>query len=357
MKILQICPDSYAEAGGISVHVRNISERLAKRHDVTVYATKRSTRFPKYEYINGVKVERFGCYAPSDSYFFSLEMLLRLRKVEFDVVHGHGYHSLPLHFAPLAKYGKFVATTHFHGFGHTPFRDCLFKLFKPIGQRTLSKANTIIAVSEYEKSLLVDYFGLDPEKVIVIPNGVNFEEFKGLGRRRHNYRSILYVGYLSSFKGPQYLVEVLPRLAKDVVLEIVGVGPLMPYLEKRARELRVNDRVKFHQNLSRQELLQKYADADVFVLLSKYEAYSIVVAEALAAGTPCIVAKTSALSEWVDGETCFGVNLPINLGELTKLIHNVLDNGVDRRSMKKWIGTKILDWNEVVHKLEKIYAF
>jgi len=355
LKILQVCPFNYGEIGGVSVHVKSISERLAKRHDVTVYATDPKMKYPRYEVVNGVKVERFKCYSPSDSYFLSWEMLFRLRKTECDIVHAHCYHALPMHFSTLAKCGKFIVTTHFHGVGHTPFRESLFKLFKPFGKRTLMKADKIIAVSEYEKSILCQWFGLKPDRVVVIPNGVNLSEFSGLKRQNHDYKSILYVGYLSSFKGPQYLVEVLPKLAKNVVLEIVGNGPLRPYLERRARELRVNDRVRFYQNLPRRELLQKYADADVFVLLSRYEAYSIVVAEALAAGTPCIVAKNSALSEWVDGETCFGVNLPINLGELAKLINNILDNGVDRRKMRKWVGTKILDWNEVADRLESIY--
>ncbi|MEM3640375.1 MAG: glycosyltransferase family 4 protein [Candidatus Bathyarchaeia archaeon] len=356
MRILQICPDTYTQVGGLSVHVRNISERLAKRHDVTVYAIRRSSKFPRYEFKNGVKVERFNCYAPSDSYFFSLEMLLRLRKVDFDVVHGHSYHALPLHFASFAKCGKFVVTTHFHGFGHTPFRDCLIKLFKPVGRNTLRKADKVIAVSEYEKFLLIDYFRLNPEKIVVIPNGVDFDEFKGLRKRNREYKSILYVGNLHSYKGVHYLIEVLPMLDDHVVLEIVGNGPLKPFLEDLARKLNVFDRVRFYSNLSRQEVLQKFADADVFMLLSKYEAYSIVVAEALTAGTPCIVANASALSEWIDGESCFGVDLPVNLNELARLVNYVLNNGVDGRSMRKWFGRKILDWNDVVNMLEDVYV-
>jgi glycosyltransferase involved in cell wall biosynthesis len=218
------------------------------------------------------------------------------------------------------------------------------------------KADKIIAVSEYEKSMLCRWFGFKPDKVIVIPNGVNLSEFSSLERQNHDYRSILYVGYLSSFKGPQYLVEVLPKLDKDVVLEIVGSGPLRPYLERHARELKVDERVRFYQNLPRPELLQKYADANVFVLLSLYEAYSLVVAESLAAGTPCIVADTSALSEWVDEESCFGVSVPISLNKLAELINRVLDNGVDKRITKRWMGTKILDWEKVVQLLEDIYV-
>jgi glycosyltransferase involved in cell wall biosynthesis len=197
---------------------------------------------------------------------------------------------------------------------------------------------------------------LDPERVVVIPNGVDFSEFSGLKKRRRNFRSVLYVGYLAAYKGVQHLVEVLPKLADDVVLEIVCNGPLRPFLERRARELKVYDRVMFYENLPRQELLQKFADADVFVLLSRYEAYSLVVAEALAARTPCVVANTSALSEWVDGESCFGVSLPIDLNEVARLINYVLDNGVDSRNMKKWFGTKILDWDQVAGKLESIYT-
>jgi glycosyltransferase involved in cell wall biosynthesis len=356
MNILQVCPFNYGEVGGVSMHVKSISERLAKRHDVTVYATNPNMKYPRYEVINRVKVERFKCYSPSDSYFFSWEMLLRLRKSDFDIVHAHCYHALPMHFSTLAKCRKFIVTTHFHGVGHTPFRESLFRLFKPFGKRTLMKADKIIAVSEYEKSMLSRWFDLNPNKVVVVPNGVNLSEFSSLERQNHDYRSILYVGYLSSYKGPQYLIEVLPKLAENVVLEIVGNGPLKPYLERRARELRVNNRVRFYQNLSRRELLQKYADADVFVLLSMYEAYSIVVAEALAAGTPCIVVKNSALSEWIDGETCFGVNLPIDLRELAEVVNRVLNNRFDRRNMQRWIGKKIIDWNEVANRLEKIYA-
>jgi len=90
-------------------------------------------------------------------------------------------------------------------------------------------------------------------------------------------------------------------------------------------------------------------------MLSSFEAYSIAVAEALVAGTPCVIANTSALSEWIDNRTCYGVDLPISLNDLAEKINSVLENGMKRREMRKWIGKKILDWNDVVKQLEKIY--
>jgi glycosyltransferase involved in cell wall biosynthesis len=356
MRILQVYMGPYQvdRGGGISVYVRNISERLARRHDVTVFATNPGN-LSRFEVVNGVKVERFRRYAPGRAYFFSLEMLLRLRKVDFDVVHGHGYQAFPLHFSTLAKRKKFIASTHYHGVGHSVFRNSLMRVFRPVGKRTLNAADKIVAVSEYEKSILNEQFKLDPGRVAVIPCGVDFREFENLKRHRHCYRSVLYVGRLESYKGAQYLLEVLPKLGSDWIMEIVGKGPVKPLLEKRARELGILQRVRFYQELPRKQLLERFADADVFVLLSRYEAYSIAVAEAMVAGTPCIVAKGSALTEWIDGTSCFGIEYPIEIDQLAQLIERVSRYKKEpaRLELK---ADKIKDWNYVVNKIEEVYT-
>jgi len=358
MRVLQVIPGSYEIGkGGVPEHIRNISERLAERHDVTVFATDSEGLLPRYELTKGVKVERFKRYAPNGAYFFSLEMILRMSKAKFDIVHGHCYAGFPVHFSRLAKYRKLVVTTHFHGAGHTAFRDALFRLFKPFGKRILEKADNIVAVSEFEKSLLCKQFKLQEQKISVIPNGVNLSEFEGLKRHEREFKSILCVGRLESYKGAQYLVEVLPRLDDTVVLEIVGKGPMKKALENRAKQLGVHSRIRFSQNLPRRELLQKYFDNDVFALLSRHEAYSIAVAEALVAGTPCIVTDTSALSEWIDNQSCLGVKYPVRLDELAKAIGDVLDSGrFGGRVTRNQLGTKILEWDSVVQRLENIYA-
>lgn len=341
--------------GGIAEYVNNVSKFLARKHNVTVYGTNPNLSFPRIEYVDGVRVERFKHYSPSGAYVFSIELPLRLRKSKFDVVHGHGYHSFPLHFCSLATCNRFIASAHFHGHGHTVFRNSLLRLLKPFGKRTLLKADRIVAVSDYEKSLLEKTFKFDSSRIVVIPNGLNLSEFSDLRRKKRDFKSILYVGKLYPYKGPQYLIEVLPKLDDDIVLEIVGKGPLRQSLEMRAKELKVSGRVKFYQDLPRHELLQKYVDADLFVLLSRYEAYSIVVAEALVAGTHCILSRTSALTEWIDEENCFDVNFPVDIDELARLVKKVFDLGPNKNKGKKWIGKKILEWKDVADRLESVY--
>jgi len=337
----------------MSVYVRNISERLAKRHDVTVFGTA-PKGFPRFEVMNGVKVERFSRIAPGRAYFFSMDMFLRFRKADFDVVHGHGYQAFPLHLSTFAKKRKFIASTHYHGVGHSPLRNSLIRVFRPVGGKTLVSADKIVTVSEYERSLLLRQFKLDLEKIVTIPCGVDTKEFQGLTKRVRDFRSVLYVGRLERYKGVHFLVEALPKLDPDVFLEIVGKGPMRNILEKRAKELNVFERVRFFQDVSRRQLLQMVFDSDVFAMLSQYEAYSMAVAEALTAGTPCIVAKTSALTEWVDNEHCFGLEYPIAINDLVSLIKEVLAER-KRFQQTRFISGKILDWDEVTKRLEMIY--
>jgi glycosyltransferase involved in cell wall biosynthesis len=352
MKILQVCPKYYPETGGVEEHVKNISERLAEKFEVSVFATDPTGKLPKEELVNNVKVIRFKSWAPCEAYYFSTTLKKHLTKHSdsFDIVHAHNYGALPALYAAQTKgKNKLVFTPHYHGTGHTFIRALLHKPYKFLGKTIFEKADKIVCVSNYEKGLIINNFKVDEEKIVVIPNGVNLEEFRGLKRtKKKNYKTILCVGRLEEYKGIQYLIKVLPLLEGDVVLEIVGKGPYKEKLVKLARKLNVTERVKFFQDLPRNKLLQRYANADVFILLSKHEAYGLSVAEALCAGIPCIVANTSALTEWVDSENCFGIDYPIDLDALADLIMKVIGKGVCKSA--------VLDWNEAANRLTKLYV-
>lgn len=346
MKILQVSIGYYPPIAGIASHVKSISERLAKKHEVTVFTLNYRGWWPEEERINGVLVRRFRSFSPDVAYHLSLGMIRELRKSRFDIVHGHGYHALPLYFSRYAKRKRFVVTTHYHGHGHTAFRDFLLKLYKPFGKRIFTGADAIISVSNYEKELLVKDFDLDEGRISLIPNGIDWTEFAGGGRQKKT-KTILYVGRLEEYKGVQYIIQALPLLDDDCRLEIVGRGTYERELARLADKLGLSRRVRFNQFLSRSELLKMYNRAGVFVLLSQHEAFSIVVAEALAAKTPCIVASTSALREWVDNRNCFGVDYPIDIDQLAGLVNEVMGREVS--DIKLW------DWDDVAQELEKIY--
>jgi glycosyltransferase involved in cell wall biosynthesis len=351
MKILQVCPKYYPSRGGVEEHVRNISERLAEKYDVSVFTTDPSGKLPKQEAINGVKIKRFKSWAPNEAYYFSrgLKKYLTKNSDGYDIMHAHSYHAFPALYTAQAKStNKLVYTPHYTGGGQTFLRNLLHIPYKFLVSTIFEKADKIICVSNYEKKLLLKRFKISDEKFIHIPNGVNLEEFRGLEKKKKDYRVILTVARLEKYKGVQFLIRALKNLSDDIILEIIGKGQYRDSLVKLARKLNVSTMVRFYQDLPRKELLQKYANADVFVLLSKYEAMPISLAEALATRTPCIVSNIPFLKEWVDNENCFGIDYPININDLVSLIKKVI--GIQIK------GVKLLDWNDVVQRLEGIYG-
>ena len=356
MKIVQVCPRYYPDIGGVETHVKEISERLVKRgFEVEVVCTDRPGNRPKEEIINGVKVRRFRSIAPYDAYFFAPQIYFYLRKAKCDVIHAHSYHALPAFFAALAKNDrKFVFTSHYHGRGHTVLRNILHAPYKFFGSRIFKKADRVICVSRYEKELIKENFGLSDEKLVCVPNGINLEEFRIKGSVK-NKKTILYVGRLERYKGVQHIIRALPYL-DDYKLVIIGKGPYEDELRKLAFSIDVNRRIKWLKDLSREELLEQYKSAGVFVFLSSFEAFGITVAEALASGTLCIVAERGALKEFIDERICFGLRNPENVNELAEKI-------IEVSKLKQKIGfsdlpkdkIKIRSWDEVVDEHEKRY--
>lgn len=359
MKIAQICPRYSPDIGGVETHVKEISERLVKAgHDVEVITTDPTGKLRTREIINGVRVIRFRSFAPGNAYYFAPQIYTYLKKHDYDIIHAHSYHAFPAFFASLSRHsGKFVFTPHYHRHGHTAFRDLLHKPYRLLGKIIFSRADFVICVSEYEKKLVESDFEV-AAKTVKIPNGINLKEFedlrqpeKSLNKNAGREKILLYVGRLEEYKGVQYIIQSLPEL-QDFRLRIIGKGPYEAELRNMAKSSGVEERVEWLNDLSRKELLECYADADIFLMLSSHEAYGITVAEALAAGIPCIVAKGSALEEFVDGRNCIGIENPVSKEKVTAALKEIKKK---EKIKKSGIDKNIMDWNEVSARIEKQY--
>ena len=347
MNILQVTPHYPPLIGGVPRHVSGLCERLALGNRVTVFTCDPSGDLPREEEMGGVLVRRFHSFAPRGAYHMSWEMWRGLKGAEFDIVHGHNYHALPLLLSRFAGRHRFIVTPYYHGHGHTPFRAPLLRLYRPLGERVLCEADAVVALSRWERDLLLRDFALEPGRVAVVPSAIDRSEFAGREKKERGHRTILCVCRLERYKGVQYVIRALPLLDGDIRLEVVGTGTCKGELVGLARELGVAHRVDFCQELERGELLQRYADADLFVLLSRCESFSIAVAEALAAGLPCIVANASASQEWVDGESCFGIDCPIDVDGLARLVGQVIGRTAGH--------VELPEWADVISALEGVY--
>ena len=351
MKIAQVCHRYLPTIGGVQTHVKEISERLVtKGFDLDILTTDPSGELPKEEILNGVRVKRFKSFAPMGSFYFSGELKRYLERAsdDYDIVHAHNFQAFPATYAAEKKRNnKLIITPHYHGHGQTFFSNLFFSPYKFFNRGVFEKSCRVICVTDYEKGLVIEHFHVKKEKIVVIPNGIDKDEFKGLKREEKRVKTILYVGRLEKYKGVHYLIRALEKLDDVFVLEIVGRGSFKNELIRLSERLGLKERVLFLHDLSRKELLQSYVNADLFALLSKYEASGITVLEALSSRTPCVVANTSALQELVDGKNCFGIDYPINVVRLADLIAATVG--------KRISVLNFMSWDDVVKKLIENY--
>ena len=173
------------------------------------------------------------------------------------------------------------------------------------------ESSEVIVNSNYMKSELQRLFGLPFEKINVIPNGVNLNQFNGIERdydfRRKfamdNEKIILFIGRLVYEKGIQNLISAMPKILAnyhDSKLIIAGKGGMIDELKAQVNALGLGNKVYFTGYLASKDVQKMYKCADVSVFPSTYEPFGIVALEAMLSGTPVVVSDIGGLNEIVD---------------------------------------------------------
>lgn len=305
MRILFVTHRYPPRTGGIETHVQEIATRLVDRgHDVTVFSADAGPDVPSESTDEGVRIRRFRSVSPGGAFYIAPELAFAVRKSDADLVHAHNYHAFPLFFAALGVADeRFVVTTHYHGESASGFRDVLLSFYRPVGRWAIRQADEVIAVSEWEQERLREDFGVG---ATVIPNGLDVERFANAELEERERPYLLCVGRLEEYKGVQHVIRALTELP-EYDLVVAGSGPYRDELERISREEGVDERVEFLGYVDDERLPGLYAGADAHMTLSEFEAYGMTVAEALAAGTPCVVRLSGALSDWSRYQSVVGV--------------------------------------------------
>lgn len=306
MRILFVTHRYPPRTGGIETHVREVATRLAERgHDVSVFTADSGDDVPSREILNNISIRRFQSLKVGDGFHFAPQLVLALRNIDVDIIHAHNYHSFPLLFAAAgATDERFVITTHYHAQSQGRIRDVLLSLYRPLGRWALRQADSIVAVSEWERDKLLHDFGV---RATIIPNGITMSRFDEASETERARPYLLTVGRLEEYKGVQHIIRAMRSLPAYDLL-IAGSGSYQKRLEQIALNENVTDQVVFLGYVEDDALPDLYANAEVYVSMSEAEAYGMTVAEALAAGTPCVVRSAGALQDWVQHSGTVGVS-------------------------------------------------
>jgi len=223
----------------------------------------------------------------------------RLRKLltEYrpDVVHVHNNLSFLVgFFATRFKGISIVYTLHAPRLYSASFVDRASKWL------SIKGTDAFIAISDSVKKDFVNG-DIDPESITVVPNCVDLKEFT-VSSRSNSIPMIVCVARLDhEIKGQDILIEALSIVkgrSMPFTCRLVGDGPSRPFLEKMVTDLELAGEVGFTGITS--DVAGRLAQADLFVLPSRYEGFGIVILEAMASGLPVIVSNIEGPAEVVE---------------------------------------------------------
>ncbi|ACV61696.1 glycosyl transferase group 1 [Desulfofarcimen acetoxidans DSM 771] len=308
--------------GGLAQHVYDLTSALIKEETEVFLLTCGSPGAPEYEQINGVHVYRINPYQVSSPDFITWVMQLNVAMLEraiplindlrdIQIVHAHDW--LVAYAARALKHAHqvpMVVTIHATEYGrNNGLHNDLQRHISDIEWWLCYEAWRVICCSFYMKNELSYVFQIPQDKLKVIPNGVNPENFvlKESRLSRDDYAApdekiIFYVGRLVREKGVQVLLEAMPDILsrqEKTKLIIAGKGPHEAQLREQAVRMGIAHRVYFTGYINDEVRNALYHWADVAVFPSLYEPFGIVALEAMAAKTPVVVTDNGGLSEIV----------------------------------------------------------
>jgi glycosyltransferase involved in cell wall biosynthesis len=396
MRILQVVQRFPPAIGGGEEVVYQISKQLVKNgHEVTVatsnwllddevpgFSSSRvnlrgtGSPLPSHEIDHGVKIYRFKPEFRLWTYTLNPSMAGFLRKNvrHFDVVNAHYYlfmeSALTAFFSQLESI-PFVLTLH-SSFSIPEVYPSFYRWGKKlydatVGAFILESADRIVAVSPRIKDELLE-FGVSVEDVAVVPNGIDFDRFKGIqardaekcaGRRE---KVVLFVGRLERQKGPQYLVEAIPEIRKEFPeTRFVFVGEDRGYygeLKTLCEDLGVADRCEFTGRTEGAHLARLYAEADAFVLPAVGEGFGLAALESTYCGVPTILADSDALKHVLHEFGGYPLDMASDVpAQIAHYVKRAFLNGFDRAHLlesRRKIENEYC-WQSVVQKLEGVY--
>ncbi|HEX6492942.1 MAG TPA: glycogen synthase [Candidatus Dormibacteraeota bacterium] len=320
--------------GGAGVHVEYLSRELARRLDLRVHCFGAPRDSPLVEGAHR-PWELLAGPSPSAAALeaMSVDLAMAAAVEGAELVHSHTwYTNLGGHLAGLLHDIPHVATTH----SLEPLRPwkaeqlgggyALSSLCERLG---LEGADAVIAVSEQMRSdVLACYPAIDPERVVVIHNGIDPREYRpdpdptvserlGIDLDRP---SVVFVGRITRQKGIVHLLEAAPMIDPAAQLVLLAGAPDTPEIAAEVRGLyedaqrRRGGVVWVETMLPRREVIPVLSRASVFVCPSVYEPFGLVNLEAMACETAVVASAVGGIPEIVvPGET--GLLVPCDVAD------------------------------------------
>ena len=365
--------------GGIEKVADEQCKRLAKLgYQVSVLTSK--THKQNKRHTEGIKVfsysilnltERVGIPYPVLSFKAYKKFTEVIRKCDIVHAHGHAYMSSYIACKVAEKYKKpFILTQHNTFIDYQSWLNIVEHLNDwTVGRVILKASDRVITVSRKTMEYVLK-LGADRSKTSVMHNGVDTNFFHPMNREESrdklglpkNKTLILTIRRLVYKNGLDMFIESASLLTRDyphLLFIVIGKGPNRKLVEKRVRELRIDDNIRLAGFVPEKLLPLYYNAADYFVIPSSSgEGLPLVLLEAMACGLPVIATTVGGTPEIIKDMKNGVLVPPRNPKALAETISKFLSNREVGLAIGEEARNTVEDkftWEENVRRLHNVY--
>jgi D-inositol-3-phosphate glycosyltransferase len=322
-----------SDAGGMNVYVRELARELGKRGllvDIFTRWTDPITPWmlPLGEHVRVIQIKA-GPIAklPKNDLFQHIPEFVR-RIEQFSEREPHGYDVIHSHYwlsgvagLALAEAWDIPHITMFHTLARLKQQARPEEVESPLRVesegRIIASVDRIAVATPHEREQIARMYGISPQRMTIVPCGVNLQHFKPQDRQQakaslelNGKPTLLFVGRPDPLKGGDLVLQAAQLLHQPATVIMVGGDldgdPELERLQSQAHTQGLTEQVRFVGAVPQEDLPRFYSAADLMIVPSHYESFGLVAVEALACGTPVIATKVGGLQYIVeDGENGF----------------------------------------------------
>ena len=343
------------DSGGMNVYIRELARELGRKgHAVDIYTMAHQPQHEPLinlgENVKLVHLETGGdeempkvaIYTYIQRFACGVENFRKSNDINYDLIHSHYWLSGLVgkqlqawwHVPHLVMFHTLGAVKNSIGIGEDET-----ELRIESEREVAGSCDRIIASTERERKELIKHYGASPQKIAIIPCGVNLDLFKPMDKeiaRRelglNHQKVILFVGRIEPLKGLDQLLKAFTLIKdeKPPILMIVGGDEhsrgQVQVLKQMAKDLHIEDQVTFVGSVAQEKLPLFYSAADICTIPSYYESFGMVALESLTCGTPIVATDVGGIRHIVRQSEMGRIardNSPHNLAsEMVELLSN-----------------------------------
>ena len=279
-------------------------------------------------------------------------------KDEFDVIHAHDWLTYLAGIAAKELTGKpLVIHVHATSFDRGT-EDMIDTRVFDIEKRGMLAADKVMAVSDLTRNIVINKYGIDPDKVVTVHNAVDFSGRENMQVERGlRDKVVTFLGRITFQKGPEYFIEAAAKVLKrtdHVHFVMAGSGDMMNRCIRHAARLGISDKFHFTGFLRGADVQKMFAMSDVYIMPSVSEPFGISPLEAMRTNVPSIISNQSGAAEVL--KYAFKVDF-WDVDAMADDIYALLKYPAlaDFAAKQGYDEVNRLKWNHAAAKMKKVY--